>query len=579
MPSKKPIKILGLSFFYHDSAAALIIDGKVVAAAQEERFSRLKHDESFPAHAINFCLQFAGLKVSDLDYIVFYEKPILKFERLLSTYIKTWPKGFRSFIRAMQSWFSNKLWVEDKIRKTLDYQGKILFSEHHQAHAASAYYCSDFNEATIITIDGVGEWETTTVGYGRHNQLNLSKTIHFPHSLGLLYSALTYYLGFKVNDGEYKVMGLAPYGQPGNFLPNFKQLITVREDGSYNLNMDYFSFEYGLTMTNNKFNKLFGGPPRQPGSPLEQRHKDIAAALQKTAEETILKIAAYAKQQFPSDNLCLAGGVALNCVANGKILRSGLFKKIYIQPAASDAGGALGAALYVYFHVLNFKRPRDVMPNAFLGTAYSNEAIKTFLDNKLASLSKSNRIIYWLASDQELISEIVTRLKDNQIIGWFQGRMEFGPRALGARSIIADARVADNWQRINLNIKFRESFRPFAPAVLLEETDKYFELGDPSPYMLLTARVKHPGIPAVTHVDQSARIQTVTEQTNGRFYRLIKDFQRLSNCPLIINTSFNSGGEPIAESPADAFDHFLNSQLNCLVLENYIIIKDNKTQP
>ena len=568
------LKILGLSFFYHDSAAALIIDGKVVAAAQEERFTRRKHDDSFPHQAINFCLRFAGLDVSDLDYVVFYEKPILKFERLLNMYITTWPKGLRSFIQAMRVWFRDKLWIEHKIRKASGFQGKILYTEHHYAHAASAYYCSDFDEAAIVTIDGVGEWDTTTFGYGRGNQLKLTSTIHFPHSLGMLYSALTYYLGFKVNSAENKVMGLAPYGQPDNYLPHFRKLITIHDDGSYRLDMSYFAYTYGLTMTNRKFHNLFGSPPRQPETTLTQRHKDIAAALQKTTEKAIMKIVAQAQREFPSQNLCLAGGVALNCVANGKILSSGLYKNIYIQPAAGDAGGAVGAALYVYYAGLSQARQKSVMANAFLGNAYGNQEIKKFLDSGTRKLTGGQSINYQELTEQQLISKVALLLNDNKIIGWFQGRMEFGPRALGARSIIADARVADNWKKVNLKIKFRESFRPFAPTVLLEETNRYFELNTPTPYMLIVAKVKRHDIPAVTHVDNSARVQTVAKDDNPRFYQLLKEFYRQSGCPVIINTSFNIRGEPIVESPKDAFNCFLSTQMDCLVLGNFIITKN-----
>lgn len=573
--NKPPVKILGLSFFYHDAAAALVIDGRVVAAAQEERFTRIKHDESFPKQAIDFCLRFADLKLSDLNYIVFYEKPILKFERLLKMYIKTWPKGLRSFIQAMRVWFRDKLWVDYIIRKELGYQGKILYTEHHYAHAASAYFCSNFDEATVVTMDGVGEWDTTTIGYGRGNELRLTRTIHFPHSLGMLYSALTYYLGFKVNSAEYKVMGLAPYGQPDRYLPQFRKLITVREDGSYQLNMKYFAYEYGLTMTNRKFDRLFGSLPRQPETILTQQHKDVAAGLQKITEETVLGITNYAQKQFPSSNLCLAGGVALNCVANGKILSGGLFKNIYIQPAAGDAGGAVGAALYVYHSVLDQPRRQDVMASVFLGTSYSNQEIKKKLDERLMGSTGQKQIAYREFDDRGLMDEAAKLLNNNQIMGWFQGRMEFGPRALGARSILADPRKPENWQRVNLKIKFRESFRPLAPAVLFEETDKYFELSTPSPYMLLAVNVRSPAIPAVTHVDKSARVQTVSEGDNPRFHQLLKEFYRQSGCPVILNTSLNARGEPIAESPEDAIKCFLNTQMDCLALGNFIIYKKN----
>lgn len=571
---KSPIKILGLSFFYHDAAAALIIDGQVVAAAQEERFSRRKHDDSFPKQAIDFCLRFANLRPADLDYVVFYEKPILKFERLIKMYIKTWPRGLSSFSQAMQAWFRDKLWVEYRIKKELGYPGRILYTEHHYAHAASAYYCSNFAEATVITMDGVGEWDTTTIGYGRDNELKLTETICFPHSLGMLYSALTYYLGFKVNSAEYKVMGLAPYGQPDVFLPQLRELITIHADGSYQLNMKYFAYEYGLTMTNPEFAKLFGGPPRQPEAPLLQRHKDIAAGLQKITEETIIKIVTHGQKQFPSLNLCLAGGVALNCAANGKILSAGSFKNIYVQPAAGDAGGAVGAALYVYYSMLGLARRQDVMNNAFLGPVYSNQEIKKNLTEYLNQSTGNQLISYQEFTDQKLIQEAAKLINNNRIVGWFQGRMEFGPRALGARSIIADPRRPENWQRVNLKIKFRESFRPLAPAVLLEEADKYFAISGPSPYMSFAAKVKRPDIPAVTHIDESARVQTVSEQDNPRFYQLIKEFNRQSNCPVVLNTSLNVRGEPIAESPRDALKCFLNTEMDYLVLGNFIVSKN-----
>lgn len=571
--TKPSVKILGLSFFYHDSAAALIIDGKVVAAAQEERFTRIKNDESFPIHAINYCLRFAKLDISNIDYIVFYEKPILKFERLLHMYVKTWPKGLRSFISAMRVWFKDKLWVEDKIRTTLSYSGKILFTEHHYAHAASSYYCSDFDESTIVTMDGVGEWETVAIGYGHNNEIKLTKTIDFPHSLGMLYSALTYYLGFKVNSDEYKVMGLAPYGNPEKYVSQFRKLITIHDDGSFVLNMDYFAYNYDLTMISPQFYKLFGGPARKSGAIIEQEHKDIAAALQKITEEAILKIVKYAKQSFPSSNLCLGGGVALNCVANGKILSNGLFKNIYIQPAAGDAGAAIGAALYIYHTMLAGNREKEVMPNAFLGTSYSNTEIEAFLDQKVKD--QHGIIAYRKISDEELIFETARLINDDKIIGWFQGRMEFGPRALGARSILADARRAENLQRINLKIKSRESFRPLAPAVLFEETKRYFKLECPSPYMLLTAEVKDKDIPAVTHIDGSARIQTVNHNDNPLFYRLLKEFHRQSGCAVIINTSFNAKNKPIVESLDDALNCFIDTEMDRLILGNFIIEKKN----
>lgn len=562
---KKSVKILGLSFFYHDSAAALVVDGRVIAACQEERFTRKKHDAGFPKNAALFCLKRANLGVNDLDYVVFYEKPLLKLERLLMTYIRVWPRGLRSFIHAMTSLFGEKQWVEQKIRSELGYQGTLLYTEHHYAHAASAYYASNFNDAVIVTMDGVGEFDTTTIGYGSDNNVHLTRSIHFPHSLGLLYSALTYYLGFKVNSAEYKVMGLAPYGNPDRYLPKFKKLIETYKDGSFRLNMKYFAYEYGFTMTNKNFDELFGGSPRDPESSLTQRHKDIAAALQKVTEEVVLKIVSFAKKERSSENLCFAGGVALNCVANGKILEQKLFENIYIQPAAGDAGGAVGAALFVYYDVLKNEKQNDVMPNVFLGTEYSNEEIKNALDKFGAR--------YTPLSDHELVSKAADLIVSNNVVGWFQGRMEFGPRALGARSIIADARNKENWRKVNLKIKFRESFRPFAPTVLEERAEEYFDLRVPSPYMLLVAYVRKDTIPAVTHVDGSARIQTIRRSDNARYYDLIQEFYRISGCPVVINTSFNVRGEPIVESPEDAFACFINTFMDYLVIGNFVVVK------
>jgi len=565
----RPLKILGLSFFYHDSAACLVVDGKVVAAAQEERFTRKKHDDSFPINAIKYCLDFENLTIKDINSIVFYDKPILKFERLLRSYIKTWPKGLRSFLMAMQVWIKNKLWIEHKIRKQLNYSGEIYFTEHHYSHAASAYYTSDFDEAVVITMDGVGEWDTTTFGYGKDNKLFLSHNIKFPHSLGLLYSALTYYLGFRVNSAEYKVMGLAPYGNPDVYYDKFRELIDIKEDGSFKLNMKYFSYEYGLTMTNHRFNKLFGGLPRKVESDLTQKEKDIAAALQKITEEIVLKITAYAKRLHPSENLCLAGGVALNCVANGKILKQGLFKNIYIYPASGDAGGAVGAALYFYYDCLKNQKQKRVMGNIYLGPEYSQEEIRDVLEQKKAKYDKLD--------EQDLLKQTARLIDDNKVIGWFQDRMEFGPRALGNRSIIADARNKENWQRVNLKIKFRESFRPFAPTVLEDKSKEYFDLSCPSPYMLLVAQVKKDNVPAITHVDNSARIQTINRKENRKYYDLINEFYNLSGCPVIINTSFNVRGEPIVRTPEDAFNCFINTDMDYLIMDNYLISKkDNK---
>jgi carbamoyltransferase len=568
---KKSI-ILGISCFYHDAAAALLIDGVVVAAAQEERFTRKKHDADFPTEAIKFCLREKGVSVSDVDAIVFYDKPILKFMRLLETYIKVWPKGLRSFLMAMKVWLRDKLWIENIIRKNLNYGGKIYFTEHHYAHAAGSYYASNFSDATIVTMDGVGEWDTTTIGFGKENKIKLEKTIHFPHSLGLLYSALTYYLGFKVNSAEYKVMGLAPYGNPNKYYEHFKKLIDVKGDGSYELEMSYFAYEYGLVMTSKKFNALFGALPRKGESPLEQKHKDIAAALQKITDEIVLKTVSHAKKLYPSKNLCLSGGVALNCVANGKILQERIFENIFIQPAAGDAGGAVGAAAYFYYHILGNKK-KEAMPTTYLGPSFSNDDIKNFLEKGGKDLYKGE-IAYEFLEDSALFEKTALLLSQNNVVGWFQGKMEFGPRALGNRSILADPRHKENWQRVNLKIKFRESFRPFAPAVLLEHTEEYFNLkGKRSPHMLLVSGVLKDTIPAVTHVDKSARIQTVSKEENKRFHSLLSEFYKKTGCPVLINTSFNVRGEPIVATPKDALLSFINTDLDYLVLGNYIIGK------
>lgn len=569
------MKILGISCFYHDAAAALLCDGKIVAAAQEERFTRKKHDDSFPIHAIEYCLASQKLSIADIDYVIFYDKPILKFERLLATFIKVWPRGLRLFVTAMRVWLKEKLWVEHTIAKKLGYKGDILFTEHHYAHAASAYYASPFLDATVITMDGVGEWDTATVGFAKGNELKLTHTIHFPDSLGMLYSALTYYLGFKVNSAEYKVMGLAPYGNPDRYYARFKKLIDVRADGSFRLDMRYFAYEYGLTMTNVKFDTLFGGPPRAPESELTERHKDIAASLQKVTEEVVLKIAAYAKKLHPSENLCMAGGVALNAVANGKILASEMFKHMYIQPAAGDAGCAVGAACYVYYEALGHKKEESVMENAYLGPSFGENEVGGFLDDVQR---KYSGLRYSVLSDGEFFPRVAKFLSENQVVGWFQGRMEFGPRALGNRSILADPRKKENWQKVNLKIKFRESFRPFAPSVLAERASEYFDLhGARSPYMLLVAPVRTKNIPAVTHIDGSARIQTLRREDNERFYDLIREFEKLTGCPVLVNTSFNIRGEPIVCTPEEAFRAFLNTDMDVLVLGNFLIAKSENS--
>ena len=570
---EKQTIILGISCFYHDAAAALLVDGKIVAAAQEERFSRKKHDADFPEKAIAYCFESQGISIHNVDYVVFYDKPITKFERLLQTYIKVWPRGLGSFTTAMKVWMKEKLWIESIILKKLGFDGDILFTEHHYSHAASAYYGSDFDNAVVVTMDGVGEWDTTTIGYGRDNVMCLTNTINFPHSLGLLYSALTYYLGFKVNSAEYKVMGLAPYGNPDIYYDIFKKLITIADDGSYALNMDYFAYEYGKIMVNKKFNNLFGGPPRGSESELTQRHKDIAAALQTITEEVVLKIVRYAQKLYPSKNICLAGGVALNCVANGKILQEGLFEGLYVQPASGDAGGAIGAACYVYFDVLKNEKGKGVMENVYLGPEFDNDYIGSFLED-IGKEKMKKKLQYQLLADHDLFLKTAKLIADNNVVGWFQGKMEFGPRALGNRSIVADARNKENWQRVNLKIKFRESFRPFAPTVLEDYAQEYFELKEhSSPYMLLVAKVKSLNIPAVTHVDNSARIQTVNKKENERYYGLLSAFYKETKCPVFINTSFNVRGEPIVCTPQDAFSCFVNTDMDYLVLGNYIISK------
>ncbi|MBI2037814.1 MAG: carbamoyltransferase [Candidatus Magasanikbacteria bacterium] len=583
MSSEQDIYILGLSFDYHDAAAALIKNGKVVAAVQEERFTRDKQDSSLPAHSIKYCLDFAGITSDQLSYVVFYEKPFIKFERLLKTYISTWPLGFLSFLKAMLVFLKTKLWVESRIRKALDgYKGSILFTQHHYSHAASAYFCSGFSEAIVVTMDGVGEFDTTTFGYGKGNKLNLSHTLEFPHSLGLFYSALTYYLGFKVNSAEYKVMGLAPYGDPNKYYDTFKELVEIRDDGSVKLNMKYFSYEYGLRMTNRRFDKLFGGPARQPESPLTQREKDIAAALQKITNEIVLKIIAQARTLYPYKNLCLAGGVALNCVTNGKILEKKWFDNIYIQPAAGDAGGAVGAALYVYFDRLNKNYPLpegSTMETVYLGPEYSESELEKFLEEDVkAIIGEDKKLVYKRLEYNDLIDQVSNLINGNNVIGWFQGRMEYGPRSLGNRSIIADARNKENWQKVNLKIKFRESFRPFAPTVLEDKSAECFDLTVPSPYMLLVAPVKRTDVPAITHVDNSARVQTVNPEQNKKYYDLIEAFYKKTGCPIIINTSFNVRGEPIVMSPQDAFNTFLHTFMDYLVMGNYIISKQDNQQ-
>ncbi len=563
----KPIYILGLSCYYHDSAAALLKDGKVIFAAQEERYTRKKQDENFPTNAIRHALRFAGIEAKDLDAVVFYEKPFLKFfERILETQMKVWPRGFIMYHRAMREWMLKKLWIPQNIKKELKVDKPVYFTTHHQSHAASAYYCSGFDDAAVVTVDGVGEWATTTIGYGKGTDLTMLREIHFPHSLGLLYSALTYYIGFKVNSAEYKVMGLAPYGKP-IYVDLLRKLIDLKEDGSFALRMQYFTYEYGLTMTGRAFERLLGQLRRRPESELTQFHKDIARSLQSLTEEIMIKIVTHAKKLTSSENLCLAGGVALNCVANGAILRSGLFQNIFIQPAAGDAGGALGAALAIWHQ--EFKGARSpALDHVYLGNEYTEQEIEAAIKARGLPFER-------LAHDQ-VASTTASLLAADNVIGWFQGRMEYGPRSLGSRSILGDARNKANWQRVNLKIKFRESFRPFAPAVLEEKAAEWFDLDRPSPYMLLVADVrpeKRDLIPAVTHIDGSARIQTISATQHPLFHELLRSFDAQTGCPVLINTSFNVRGEPIVESPDDAIRTFLATDIDCLILGTFLLRK------
>ncbi len=593
--------ILGISAFYHDSAAALIIDGKITAAAQEERFSRKKHDPSYPFNAVNYVLKEANLNLSEVDYVVFFEKPFLKFERLLETYMAFAPKGFKSFSLSMPIWLREKLFQKKFLYEKLRLHdenfkdiNKIKFSEHHYSHAASAFYPSPFKEAIVLTLDGVGEWATTTVAIGRENKLHMLKEIYFPHSLGLLYSAFTYYTGFRVNSGEYKVMGLAPYGSPKYKDLIIENLIDLKEDGSFKLNMKYFNYATGLTMTNKNFSKLFGKPVRNSKKDLlTQFHMDIAASIQAVTEEIVLRLTKDIAKEYKVKNLCLAGGVALNCVANGKILKKDHFENIWIQPAAGDAGGSLGAALAYWFRELDKPRNefKDSMKGSYLGPKIDENEIEAELIKLKANFKKKHT--------NEIISITANELSKEKIVGWFQGRMEFGPRALGGRSILADPRSKKMQKELNLKIKFRESFRPFAPSVLREDLNEWFELNCDSPYMLLVANiqkskqvsmseeskklfgieklnVKRSSIPAVTHVDYSARIQTVHKETNPKYYELITEFKKITNCPVIVNTSFNVRGEPIVCSVKDAFNCFMGTNLDILVIEDFILYKKDQ---
>jgi carbamoyltransferase len=596
------MRILGISAFYHDSAAALVRDGDITAAAQEERFTRKKHDSGFPAHAVEFCLEQEGITLDDLDYVVFYDKPFLKFERLLETYLAYAPQGLRSFQMAMPLWIREKLFQKSLLQDELlrfgpkfDWERKLLFTEHHLSHAASAFFPSPFEEALILTMDGVGEWATTSVALGRGNQIEVIKEIHFPHSLGLLYSAFTYYTGFKVNSGEYKVMGLAPYGEPRYAQKILDHLVDLKPDGSFHLNLEYFNYCTGLKMTNGKFDRLFEGPVRKPEELLTQRHMDVAASVQKVLEEIVLRMTRSLAEETGMRNLCLAGGVALNCVANGKVLRDGCFERIWIQPAAGDAGGALGAALAA-FHQFQGK-PREVtacddrMKGSFLGPEFSQDEIA----RRLAAAGAR----YEVLNDCGVLDACAEALAEEKAVGWFQGRMEFGPRALGARSILGDARSPRMQSMLNLKVKYRESFRPFAPSVLREHVGEWFELEGDSPYMLLVAdvlehrrrpmtpqqqklfgieklNVPRSDIPAVTHVDYSARIQTVHEETNPRYHALLRRFHERTGCPVIVNTSFNVRGEPIVGSPEDAFRCFMGTEIDVLAVGNCFLRKEDQ---
>jgi len=595
--------ILGISSYYHDSGACLLHDGKILSAVQEERFSRIKHDDSFPHQAIQYCINQAGIKPSEINNVVFYEKPFLKFERLLETYLAFAPRGFRSFASAMPIWIKEKLYqkynlvqsLKNTLDSEIDWSAKLLFSEHHLSHAASAFYPSPFKSAAVLTLDGVGEWTTTSLAVGNGKTLKVLKEIHFPHSLGLLYSAFTYYTGFKVNSGEYKVMGLAPYGEPKYVGLIKDKIIDLKEDGSFHLDMSYFDFCIGLTMTNDKFHKLFGGPPRKSETELSQREMDLAASIQKVTEEIVIKLARGIAKETGEKNLCLAGGVALNCVVNGILLRENIFENIWVQPAAGDAGGALGAALAAWHISYNKDRyhseERDEMKGSYLGPSFSNQEIEHFLQDCGAVFHK--------LTEEDLIEQVAIALSEEKAVGWMQGRMEFGPRALGNRSIIADPRSKFMQKQLNLKVKYRESFRPFAPSILNEHVSEWFEHKDTSPYMLLVADVKEEkrlamndeqkslfgidklnvprsAVPAITHVDYSARIQTVHADTNPRYHAVITHFNELTGCPLVVNTSFNVRGEPIVCSPEDAFKCFMGTELDVLAVGDYLLFKDEQ---
>lgn len=563
--------ILGISFFYHDSAACLLKDGEIIAAVQEERFTRQKHESRFPKAAIKYCFEKVGIGIEDVAYLGFYEKPFLKFERILEGYINTFPKSYRAFLMSMMTWLREKIWIKELIREELGYQGKIYFIEHHLSHGASSFLVSPFSEAAILTIDAVGEWTTTSYGIGQNNQIKILKEIKWPDSLGMLYSSFTYYLGFRVNSDEYKVMGAAPYGQPNYVDLIERELIKIKEDGSFKLNLKYFQYHYGLKMINQKFEKLFQEPRRQPEGEIKQKHWDLAASIQAVTNKIVVRMANHLYEQTKLKNICLAGGVALNCVSNSRILKETPFENMFIQPAAGDAGGAMGVACYIDNTILNQGR-RTKLTNIFLGPEFTNYSINQYLTGLGVKYQKLNQ--------EELLKRTAQLIAQQKIIGWFQGGLEWGPRALGNRSIIADARNKANWQRVNLKIKFRESFRPFAPSVLEERSGEYFEVpqkkkgqGTPTPYMLLVADVKKPDIPAVTHLDNSARLQTVSQQENPLYYQLIKEFEKLTSCPVIINTSFNIRDEPIVCTPEEAFQCFRRTDMDYLVLNNYLLSK------
>lgn len=597
MARSSPVRILGISAFFHDSAACLLEDGEIVAAVSEDRLTRIKADASFPKEAVAYCLSEAGISVDELDYVGFYDKPLLKFERILETYLGVVPRGFRSYLMAGPLWIKEKLFMDNEIKEALEYEGKVLYSEHHESHAASAFFPSPFQEAAILTMDGVGEWATASMGVGRDNDLEIFKELHWPDSLGLLYSAFTYYTGFKVNSGEYKVMGLAPYGEPKYVELILDELIDLREDGSFTMNQSYFNYLNGLTMTNGAFDKLFGAPPRTPETRLSQREMDLARSVQEVCEEVMLRMTRTVHRETGLKNLCLAGGVALNCVGNGRILREGPFENIWIQPAAGDAGGALGVAQLIWHRHLGQPRTvtpgKDSMKGSYLGPGFSDEEAERRLVGLGAAYQQFDR--------EELLQTVAGELADGKIVGWFNGRTEFGPRALGARSILGDPRRQGMQSTMNLKIKFRESFRPFAPSVLRERVSDYFELDTDSPYMLLVAPVKEErqiamsgeqkklwgieqlnvprsDIPAVTHIDYSARVQTVSRETNPDYYDLIRAFDDLTGCGVLVNTSFNVRGEPIVCTPEDAYRCFMRTDIDHLVVGPFLLSKADQPE-